>query len=117
VSFYSGKNVIILNRQVDEWIVIGERLRLAPTDIDSGGARIIVRGELIGGADDGAPIDRSYELAIGSSLRLGALVNITLMKTILQSPLPPRAQFGIQVPPKLIVQQKEIVDRQNKDAQ
>src|SRR5262245_18148915 len=109
--------MIILNRQVDEWIVIGERLRLSPTDIDAEGARIVVRGELIGGPEDGASLDRPYELSIGSSLRLGTLVNITLMKATLQDPLPPRAQFGIQVPPNLIVQQKEIVDRQQKDAE
>jgi sRNA-binding carbon storage regulator CsrA len=98
----------ILNRQIDEGIVIGERLRITPTDIDSAGARIRVRGELIGGADDGLTIDRTYELAVGSSVRLGTLVNITLMKSMID--VPRRAQFGIQVPPNLVVQRKESTD-------
>ena len=101
--------MIILNRQIDEQIVIGEKLRVSPTDIDAAGVRILVRGEFVGGADDGLAVDRSYELASGSSLRLGTLVNITLMKVMLDAPK--RAQFGIQVPPNLVVQRKEVIDR------
>lgn len=100
--------MIILNRQVDEAIVIGEKLRVSPTDIDAGGVRILVRGELVGGPEDGLAVDRSYELAIGSSLRLGTLVNITLLK--LWTDAPPRAQFGIQVPRNLQVQRKEVAE-------
>ncbi len=101
--------MIILNRQIDEPIVIGEKLRVSPTDVDTGGVRIHVCGEFVGGADDGLAVDRAYELAVGSSLRLGTLVNLTLMKVMLDAPK--RAQFGIQVPPNMVVQRKEIVDR------
>lgn len=105
--------MIILNRQIDEGIVIGEKLRVTPTDIDGVGVRFLVRGELLGGADDGLTIDRSYELAVGSSLRLGTLVNITLMKTLLDAPR--RAQFGIQVPPNVVVQRKESADNSTRE--
>ncbi|HRK30415.1 MAG TPA: hypothetical protein PLD59_04995 [Tepidisphaeraceae bacterium] len=108
-----SENMIILNRQVDEGILIGEKLRVTPTDLDANGARIHVRGELVGGADDGLTIDRAYELAVGSSIRLGTLVNITLMKVMLDAPR--RVQFGIQVPPNLTVHQKESADNKPRE--
>jgi hypothetical protein len=96
--------MIILNRKIDEWIVIGQTLRVAATDIDAGGVRVRACGQLVGGADDGLAIDASYELAIGSNLRLGTLVSLTLLKVMLDTPR--RAEFGIQVPPNIVVQQK-----------
>lgn len=106
----------ILSRQVDEWIVIGEKLTLSPTDIDASGVRIVVRGHLIGGAEDGLAVDRAHELAIGSSIRLGELVTVTLMKIghgddakpAPTAPAAPRAVFGIQAPPNLTIHRKEL---------
>jgi sRNA-binding carbon storage regulator CsrA len=102
----------ILSRQIDEWVVIGEKLTLSPTDIDADGARIVVRGRLIGGADDGLTVDRSHELAVGSSVRLGDLVSVTLMKIApaesAQVNNGPRAVFGIQAPPNLTIHRKEL---------
>lgn len=101
----------ILSRQVDEWIVIGEKLTLSPTDIDAGGVRIIVRGELMGGPEDGLAVDRPHELAVGSSLPLGALVSVTLMKVEQGgNPRPSRAVFGIQAPPNVTIHRKELAD-------
>lgn len=106
--------MIILNRQVDEPIVIGEALRVTPTDIDSAGVRVQIKGEQVGGPDDGLAVNRTQELAIGSSVRIGTLVNVTLLKVSTDAPR--RAQFGIQVPPKLVVQQSQPIDRPAEDA-
>jgi sRNA-binding carbon storage regulator CsrA len=105
----------ILSRQVDEWIVIGEKLMLAPTDIDPAGVRVRVRGELMGGADDGLVVDRPHELAIGSSIGLGTLINLTLMKIEEPGqPQLPRAVFGIQAPPNVTIHRKELADPKNR---
>lgn len=102
----------ILSRQIDEWIVIGERLTLSPTDIDARAARIMVRGQLIGGADDGLSVDRSYELAVGSEVRLGDLVSVTLLKVApsQNGHAGSQAVFGIQAPPNLTIHRKELSD-------
>lgn len=105
----------ILSRQVDEWIVIGEKLTLSPTDIDDGGVRVIVRGELMGGLEDGLSVDRPHELAVGSSLPLGSLVSVTLMKVEHPAaPQPLRAVFGIHAPPNVTIHRKELADHKRR---
>lgn len=85
----------------DQWTAIGEALAFAPTDIDSGGVRIMVRGEVVGGPEDGGRIDRAFEIATGRSVAIG-LVTIGVISVTIRT-----AKFGVIVPPHIAVVTKE----------
>lgn len=88
----------VVTRRVDEWIAIGEGIHVSPTDIDPGGARFIVRGRMLGGAEDGAVFESAYELARGQSFHIGDLVIVTLLEV-----LGDKVRVGINCPKHLPV--------------
>lgn len=65
--------------KVDQVLHIGEKLTASPTDIDPAGVRLLVRGELLGGPDDGQRVNEAKELGINSVLTLGALISLSLV--------------------------------------
>jgi len=65
--------------KVDQVLHIGEKLTASPTDIDPTGVRLLVRGELLGGPDDGVWVNEAKELAPNSVLTLGALISLSLV--------------------------------------
>jgi len=67
--------------KLDQTIHLGDKLTLALTDIDPDGIRIVVRGELLGGPDDGAWVYEPKELALHNTLSLGTLVTVMLFST------------------------------------
>ena len=64
----------------DQWTAVGQGMTFAVTDIDSSGVRVLLRGRVIGGPDDGAPLDRAVEIAVGGEARVGIVV-ITVIDT------------------------------------
>jgi len=98
----------VISRQVDQEIVIGEHLSVAPTDIDARGVRLIARGQYLGGERDGERFESAHELACGQSLALGPLVTITLTEVV-----GPRARFAIFSPPHLPAVRREVYERRN----
>ncbi len=66
--------------KVDQWLTIGSDLRVSPTDIDAKGVRLIARGRILGGANDGEPFEKVYEMTVGSSANLSPHVAVTLVE-------------------------------------
>jgi len=102
--------MLVLSRQIDESVMIGRKLMVTLTDVDARSVQIRVRGELIGGADDGLSIDRVFELAVGSNQMLGPLVNVILVELI-----GAKARFGFIYPRHISVHRKEIFDVTERD--
>jgi sRNA-binding carbon storage regulator CsrA len=71
--------MLIFFRRVDEWIRIGQHIKLWPTDIDAHGVRLLIDGEILGGADDGSRVRKAYEMTIGSIVPFGPQVSIHLL--------------------------------------
>ena len=86
----AGKSVVAA---VDQAIAVGSAVTVTPTDVDFAGARVLVRGELVGGPDDGARVDEARELRVGGAVHLGTLVTITLAAVA-----GPRARFLVVAP-------------------
>ena len=64
----------------DQWAAIGQSLTFAVTDVDADGVRVLLKGRVIGGPDDGADLHRTGEIAVGSELKVG-LVTLALIDT------------------------------------
>lgn len=97
----------VFTREVDQWILVGEDIRVSPTDIDEQGTRLVARGRMLGGADDGATFDVAHELPVGHSWHLGPHVVITLIEVRGEI-----ARIGVLAPNHIAVQTKEQLDHQ-----
>jgi sRNA-binding carbon storage regulator CsrA len=97
----------VFTREVDQYILIGEDIRLSPTDIDPQGARLVARGRMLGGPEDGATFDLAHELTVGQSWHLGPNVVVTLIEVRGET-----ARLGVLAPNHITVQTKEQVDHQ-----
>ena len=104
--------MIVVSRKVDEWVQVGSDVLLAPTDIDQRVVRVIVRGRMIGGPEDGQPFEAAHEMSRGQSFAIGPFVHVTAMDI-----RPPVVQLGFDVPRHLPVHTKEHADalRRKKD--
>lgn len=104
--------MIVVSRKVDEWVQIGSDVLVSPTDIEQRIVRVIVRGRMIGGADDGQSFEAAHELSRGQSFAIGPFVHVAVMEI-----RPPVVQFGFDVPRHLPVHTKEHADalRRKKD--
>jgi carbon storage regulator len=98
--------MIVLTRQVDQWIVIGSDIRVSPTDIDAQGVRLVARGRVMGGPDDGAAFHSVHELTVGQSCHLGPHVAITLVKVDNGV-----VRLGVLAPAHIAVHRKEAHDQ------
>jgi hypothetical protein len=65
--------------KVDQWIRIGQDMRISPTDIDFKGVRLLARGRVLGGPNDGASFETVHEMTIGSSVHLSPHAAVTLV--------------------------------------
>ena len=104
--------MIVVLRKVDEWVQVGSDVLLSPTDIDARVVRIIVKGRMIGGPDDGQPFEAAHEMSRGQSISIGPFVHMAVMEI-----RPPVVQLGFDVPRHLPVHKKEHADalRKKKD--
>lgn len=96
----------MITRHPDESILIGDHMMVTVTEIDRGGVRLMIEGELIGGPDDGLVIHEARELAIGSEVRLGDLVTLTLA-----SVKGTGARIGVLAPAHVAIRKKEMLDQ------
>ena len=97
----------VISRHVDQWILIGQDIRVAPTDIDPQGVRLVARGRVLGGPDDGATFESAHELTIGQACHLGSHVTVTLVDVRGSS-----ARLGVLAPQHIDIQTKEQLDHQ-----
>jgi sRNA-binding carbon storage regulator CsrA len=66
--------------KVDQQLHIGSGIVVVPTDIDSKGVRLIARGRVLGGPNDGGNFETVHEMPVGSSINLGPHVVVTLVE-------------------------------------
>src|SRR5262245_9026639 len=97
--------MIVISRKVDEWVQIGSDVLLSATDIDQRTVRVIVKGRMIGGPDDGQSFEQVHEMSRGQSFPIGPFVHVAVMEI-----RPPVVQFGIDLPRNLPVHTKEHAD-------
>jgi hypothetical protein len=103
------RTMTVIPRQIDQFIAIGARSVVGPTDIDARGIRLLVKAEVYGGPEDGARIDRAVELTVGQSVSLGNNVVVTLLAVYSGT-----ARIGVLAPVNVPVQPKEVIDAQRK---
>ena len=97
--------MIVVSRKVDEWVQIGSDLLLSPTDIDARIVRVIVRGRMIGGPEDGTTFEAAHEMSRGQTFEIGLFIHVTLVEIRV-----PVVRLGFDVPRHLPVHTKEHAD-------
>jgi sRNA-binding carbon storage regulator CsrA len=97
----------VISRKLDETILIGRNLAVTVTDVDDAGVRVHVRGELVGGAQDGERVDRAYELGSAGELRLGSLITLAIARVATNEP---RVYLTVVAPASFEVFRKEVFD-------
>lgn len=91
--------MIKVTRQVDQPLLIGHSATVLLTDIDPTGVRVSIRGQIVGGPNDGERIAETHEMGKGQSVHIGPHVAITLITVRGDA-----AVLGILVPPHMPVQ-------------
>jgi sRNA-binding carbon storage regulator CsrA len=56
--------------------LIGTSIRVTMVDLDPGGARLRIEGQLVGGAEDGLDVHEHRELGPRGQIRIGSLITI-----------------------------------------
>ena len=92
----------VFSRGVDEWIVIGDDIFVAPTDIDEKSARVIAKGRMLGGPSDGGTFQSVHELTKGQSFPIGPMIHVSLVEVRGDV-----VRIGISAPPHLALHRKE----------
>ena len=98
--------MLAITRRVDQWVQIGESISVAPTDIDDQAVRLIARGRVLGGADDGAAFEKVAEVSVGGEMRLGDHVVVSVLAIHGEE-----VRLGVQSPKHVRVGRKERADQ------
>jgi sRNA-binding carbon storage regulator CsrA len=85
--------MIKLTRRVDEPLLIGRSTTVVLTDIDVAGVRMSLRGQIVGGPNDGERIAEKYEIGKGQSVHIGPHIAVTLISVLGDS-----AEIGVLAP-------------------
>jgi sRNA-binding carbon storage regulator CsrA len=91
--------MIKLTVQIDERIHIGQSATVVLTDVDAAGVRVNVRGQIVGGPNDGERIAETHELTRGRSFHVGPNIAVTLINLRGDA-----ATLGVLAPPHMPVQ-------------
>jgi sRNA-binding carbon storage regulator CsrA len=98
--------MLAITRKVDQWVQIGQSIAVAPTDIDAKAVRLIARGRVLGGAEDGAAFEKTAEIALGGEMRLGEHVVVSVLAINGEE-----VRLGVQSPKHVRVHRKERADQ------
>lgn len=98
--------MVSVTRGVDQLVLIGQDIFVGPTDIDEKTARVLARGRMLGGPNDGGTFQNAHELARGQSFAIGPCVIVTLLEIKDQ-----QIRLGIHAPRHLGVCRKETVSK------
>ena len=98
--------MLAITRRVDQWVQIGQSISVSPTDIDENTVRLIARGRVIGGAEDGAAFEKAAEVAVGGEMRLGEHVVVSVLAIHGDE-----VRLGVQSPKHVRVGRKERADQ------
>jgi sRNA-binding carbon storage regulator CsrA len=94
--------MVTFTRAVDQGILIGHEILVSPTDIDAKSVRILARGRMLGGPEDGGTFQSVHELSRGQSFTIGPCIVVTLVEVVGQ-----QIRLGVHAPPHLGVHRKE----------
>ncbi len=97
--------MLVLVRQVDEWIMIGDDVLVGPSVVDSHRIRLTVNGRVSGGARDGAPFTKTVDLSTDDDLELAPNVSVKVVQI-----LPPKVRIGVIAPKTMSIHRKEVYD-------
>jgi len=95
-------HMVTLTRGVDQFVLIGQDILVGPTDIDEKTVRVVARGRMMGGANDGGTFQQAHELMRGQSFSIGPCILVSLIEVRGQS-----ARLGVHAPKHLGVCKKE----------
>jgi sRNA-binding carbon storage regulator CsrA len=95
-------------RGVDQWVLIGRDILVGPTDIDARSVRLLARGRMLGGPNDGGTFQSVHELSRGQSFPIGPCIVVTLLDV-----RGDKVHLGIHAPPHLQVCRREVAQQQN----
>ena len=98
--------MLAITRKVDQWVQIGQSIAVAPTDIDPSAVRLIARGRVIGGAEDGAAFEKTADLGVGGEMRLGEHIVVSVLAISGDE-----VRLGVQSPKHVHVGRKERADK------
>jgi len=98
--------MLAITRRVDQWVQIGESIAVAPTDIDDQAVRLIARGRVLGGAQDGAAFEKTAEVSVGGEMLLGDHVVVSVLAIHGDE-----VRLGVQSPKHVRVGRKERADQ------
>lgn len=98
----------VISRQENQTLLIGEHLAVTITDVDAGGVRLLARGICVGGADDGAPVDRVFELGLGGEVRLGTAVTLAIARLATNEK---RVYLSVVAPVRMEIWRKEAYEQ------
>lgn len=100
----------LFTRGIDQYLRIGDDITVGPTDIDAKAVRLIARGRTLGGPEDGATFESTYELRRGQSAWIGPMVQIAVVE--IEGDV---VRLGVNCPPHLPVERKEVLDKLNRE--
>ncbi len=99
----------MVTRGVDQWVQIGRDIYVGPTDIDPKSVRVLARGRMLAGPNDGGTFQSVHELARGQSFAIGPCVVVTVMDIRGE-----KVHLGVHAPPHVEVRRKEAVQQKTK---
>ena len=99
--------MVTVTRRVDQWVLIGQDIVVGPTDIDDRTSRVIARGRMLGGANDGGTFQSAHELARGQSFAIGPCIIVTMLEI-----KGDHVRLAVHAPRHLGVCRKEAVGNQ-----
>lgn len=94
--------MIIISRTIDQWLVIGDDIQVSPTDVDENIVRLVARGRMLGGAEDGGTFQAAHEMSVGQSFAIGPMIRISVVEIRGEE-----VRLGVTCPPHLGVRGKE----------
>src|SRR4051812_22824905 len=98
--------MVTVLRGVDQQVLIGEEIFVGPTDIDEKTVRVVARGRMMGGPNDGGTFQSVHELSRGQSFSIGPCIVVSLVEIKGQA-----ARFSVRAPRHLGVCKKESIQK------
>jgi carbon storage regulator CsrA len=97
--------MLVVQRNVNEWMQLGDDVLVGPTEIGAERVRLVVRGHVFGPSEDGTMVMHSTELGIGESVSVAPGAWVTVMALF-----PQKVRLGFDVPETMSVHRKEVYD-------
>ena len=98
--------MVTVTRGVDQWVLIGQDIFVGPTDIDEKAVRILARGRMLGGPNDGGTFQQVHELIRGQTFPIGPCIVVSVLEIN-----GTQVRLGVNAPRHLGVCRKEAIQK------